>query len=84
MASSARAAIPAASGAEADVPVCSTVQMWSGRSFASISTVATLLSLPGVPDEYVEASVELHSSRYQGLKPPCVALDIDSVNILLV
>lgn len=43
-ASNANAQIPAARGAEADVPVCSTVQMWSGRKRASISTVATLLS----------------------------------------
>lgn len=54
-------------GADADVPVCSTVQIWSGRSLASISTVATLLSCPGVPELYVVARVEEHSSKYQGL-----------------
>lgn len=54
-------------GAEADVPVCSTVQMWSGLNRASISTVATLLSWPGVPELYVVAKVEEHSSKYHGL-----------------
>ena len=49
------------------IPVCSTVQMWSGRSLPSMSTVATLLSWPGVPELYVVASVEEHSSRYHGL-----------------
>jgi hypothetical protein len=49
------------------IPVCSTVQMWSGRSLPSMSTVATLLSCPGVPELYVVASVEEHSSRYHGL-----------------
>lgn len=66
-ASRARAHMPAAKGAEADVPVCSTVQMWSGLKRASMSTVATLLSWPGVPELYVVAKVEEHSSRYQGL-----------------
>jgi len=83
-ASRARAAIPAARGADADVPVCSTVQMWSGRSLPSMSTVATLLSWPGVPELYVVASVEEHSSRYHGLYPPCVALEMDRVKMLLV
>jgi hypothetical protein len=32
-----------------------------------MSTVATLLSWPGVPELYVVASVEEHSSRYHGL-----------------
>lgn len=59
--------LPAAKGAEADVPVCSTVHIWSGRNLASISTVATLLSWPGVPELYVVAKVEEHSSKYQGL-----------------
>lgn len=67
LASKAKAQIPAAKGAEADVPVCSTVQMWSGRRRASISTVATLLSCPGVPELYVVANVDEHSSKYHGL-----------------
>lgn len=66
-ASKASAQIPAARGAEADVPVCSTVHMWSARSLPSMSTVATLLSCPGVPELYVVAKVEEHSSKYQGL-----------------
>lgn len=32
-----------------------------------MSTVATLLSVPGVPELYVVASVDEHSSRYHGL-----------------
>lgn len=66
-ASSARAHIPAARGADAEVPVCSTVHMWSGRNLPSISTDAILLSWPGVPELYVVASVDEHSSRYHGL-----------------
>lgn len=59
--------MPAANGADADVPVCSTVQMRSGRNRPSISTVATLLSWPGVPELYVVANVDEHSSKYHGL-----------------
>ena len=66
-ASKASATIPAANGADADVPVCSTVQIRSGLSAPSMSTVATLLSCPGVPELYVVASVDEHSSRYHGL-----------------
>lgn len=33
---------------------------------------------------YVVARVDEHSSRYQGLYPPCVALEIDRVKMLLV
>lgn len=40
----ASAHMPAANGADADVPVCSTVQIRSGRNLPSMSTVATLLS----------------------------------------
>lgn len=66
-ASSAKATMPAAKGADAEVPVCSTVQIRSGLKAPSMSTVATLLSCPGVPELYVVASVEEHSSRYHGL-----------------
>ncbi|KAE8748947.1 hypothetical protein FOCC_FOCC004352 [Frankliniella occidentalis] len=41
-------------------------QRWSGRSWPSMSTVATLRSLPGVPELYVVASVDEHSSKYHG------------------
>lgn len=35
-----------------------------------MSTVAMLLSWPGVPELYVVASVDEHSSRYHGLNLP--------------
>lgn len=63
----ANAHMPAANGADADVPVCSTVQIRSGRNLPSMSTVATLLSWPGVPELYVVANVDEHSSKYHGL-----------------
>ena len=111
LASKAKAQIPAANGAEADVPVWSEVHRNSGRSEPSISTVAMDRSTSGRPELYVVARVDEHSSRYQGLNlflnihkntcrnpeptgipnnrlnktyPPCVALDIDRVNIELV
>ncbi len=43
-----------------------------------------LPSRPGVPELYVVARVEEHSSRYQGRKPPWVADEIDRVKIELV
>ena len=50
LASRARAVTAAAMGALALVPVCSVVQMWSGLSRASWSTVVMLPSRPGVPE----------------------------------
>ena len=67
LASKAKAQMPAASGADADVPVCSDVQRKSGRRDPSISTVVTERSTPGRPELYVVANVDEHSSRYQGL-----------------
>jgi hypothetical protein len=83
-ASMARAQMPAAMGALAEVPVCCDVQILSGRSLASWSTVAILASWPGVPEEKVDAKVEEHCSRYQGLKPPWLAEEIDKVKIEFV
>lgn len=67
LASRASAQIPAASGADADVPVCSEVHRKSGRRDPSMSTVVTERSTPGRPELYVVANVDEHSSRYQGL-----------------
>ena len=43
-----------------------------------------LSSWPGVPDEKVVARVEEHCSKYQGLKPAWLALEIERVKIELV
>ena len=84
LASRARAHTAAAIGALADVPVCSEVQILSGLSLASWSTVTMLSSCPGVPEEKVVARVEEHCSRYQGLNPVWLALDMDRVKMELV
>ena len=44
--------------------------MLFGLNLLSSSTVAMLASWPGVPELYVVANVDEHSSRYQGLRPP--------------
>ncbi len=67
LASSVSAMIPAASGAEADVPVWPSVQLFL-RSVVIIwrSSYDPLLN--------VEAIVDEHDSEYHGICPFCVAL----------
>lgn len=76
-ASSTSAAMPAASGADADVPVCEIVHEWC-------RSVVTIWRSSLLPLLYVVASVELHFSEYHGTRPRSVALDMDSVQMELV
>lgn len=76
-ASNTKAAIPAANGADADVPVCETVHEWC-------KSVVTICRSSLLPLLYVVASVELHFSEYHGTSPRSVALDIDNVQIEFV
>lgn len=77
LASNTNAAIPAASGADADVPVCEIVHEWC-------KSVVTTCRSSLLPLLYVVANVELHFSEYHGTKPRSVALDIDNVQIEFV
>ena len=60
--------IPAASGAEAEVPVCFVVQARIPLP-GMLRSVVTMLGCMALPLLYVVARVEGHSSRYQGLEP---------------
>lgn len=77
LASSARAHIPAAKGAEALVPVWLLVQLWC-------KSVVTTCRSPTAPLLYVDARVELQASLYQGTWPCSVALEMDKLYIELV
>jgi hypothetical protein len=72
-ASSAKAIIPAAMGADAEVPV------WDFVHLCLMSAVTTALSVAASPLLKVDASVDVHSSRYHGFVPCSVTLLIDSV-----
>lgn len=69
--------MPAANGADADVPVCETVHEWC-------KSVVTTWRSSFPPLLYVVANVELHFSEYQGTNPRSVALDMDNVHIEFV
>ena len=55
------------------------MHIFSGLNLLSWSTVVMLASWLGVPELYVVANVELHSSKYHGFRPPCVADEMDKV-----
>lgn len=74
-ASNASAIMPAASGADADVPVCRTVH-------ALFTSVDATIGSPAAPDEYVTARIAEHRSPYQGTRPHRLALPIVTVNRL--
>ncbi len=74
LASNARAIMPAASGAAADVPVCLIVHLCL-MSVVIISCSPALSS----PLLYVVANVDVHSSRYHGFSLFSDVLLIESV-----
>ena len=71
-ASKAKAMMPAAIGADAEVPVWFSVH-WLRRS------VETTCFSSDAPLLYVDANVDEHASEYQGMLPFSVALDMDTV-----
>jgi len=75
-ASSARATIAAAIGAEAEVPVClvsvdRNYQKKMQSTYRAVQilrrSVVTICFSAPVPDEYVDANVEAHASEYHGM-----------------
>lgn len=64
--------MPAASGADADVPVCASVQLLR-------KSVVIIWRSSNEPLLNVDAIVDEHASEYQGMLPFCVALDIEIV-----
>lgn len=69
--------MPAASGAEAEVPVCLSVHWWCRSVVTICGSVAT-------PLLKVVVKVEAQASLYQGTRPCRVVLPTDSVWMLLV
>lgn len=69
--------IPAARGAEAEVPVWASVQLLR-------KSVVIIWRSSNEPLLNVEAIVDEHASEYQGMLPFCVALLIEIVYIELV
>lgn len=77
LASRARAQIPAARGADAEVPVWLLVHWWC-------KSVVTTCFSPVEPELYVVARVDEQASLYHGTSPFSVALLIDNVHMLFV